>query len=135
MGERRSGRMAAWMDGAATSLSGLCLVHCIVLPIVIAAMPALGSVLHMPEWTHEVLLALALPLSLFALVRGYRNHGRWLPLIVGLVGLGLMALGVLLHQRHVLEVGLTVAGVSLVGIAHIGNWRLHRVAAHQPSPV
>ncbi|MEQ9452616.1 MAG: MerC domain-containing protein [Pseudomonadales bacterium] len=117
------------LDQIAIFLSGLCLVHCLAVPVALV----LGSVFS--EWlvetetnVHWILLALAAPVSLWAFRRGFRDHPSYLTLGAGLVGLLLMLLGV----SHVIgeswEIGLTVVGVTGVLYAHIRNAmaRAHR---------
>jgi hypothetical protein len=116
-------------DGASVGLSLACLAHCLALPLVAAALPALADLLRTPEWTHALLLILALPLSLGALAAGYRRHGRGLPFAVGAIGLALMAGGLGFEAYRLVEMGLTLAGSSLVALAHLRNWRLLVAAA------
>lgn len=110
-----------WLDWAAIGASSLCLVHCLALPLLIASLPALGSVAK-GSTTHWVLLAFALPVSLWVLSRD-RGPGALVPLTVGVAGLSLMTLGVGLFEGHPAETQLTVAGVLLVAAAHILRWR------------
>jgi hypothetical protein len=80
---------------------------------------------------HALLLGLALPLGLWALARGRRRAGWW-PVGLGLAGFILM--GAALLSAPLGERWLTVAGVSLVAIAHWRNWRAgHRGADCQTS--
>ena len=111
-------------DGLAVGLSLLCLVHCLALPLIAAAIPALANVLELPESAHLVLLLLAVPVSAFALVRGYRHHGAMLPALFGGVGLALLAAGVFAASTEAMETGLTVAGGLLLAAAHLRNWKL-----------
>ena len=121
------------LDRAGVAISAICLVHCLALPLVAAALPAVDAWVD-PSTHHRVhwgLLALALPISLAALVSGMRRHGlhRWLGL--GLVGLALMLLAVLGSLGADNEVPITIAGVTLLAVAHVANWRARqRVVAH-----
>jgi hypothetical protein len=121
-------RISAWLDGAAVGASALCLAHCLGLPLVAAATPALAGWLGADEGVHAALLALAAPLALLALWRGWRAHGLVAPAALGAAGLALMTLALATHE---LERALTVAGVSVLAVAHLMNWRLHR-RAHAP---
>lgn len=115
----------AWLDGAAIGASALCLVHCLGLPLVAIATPALAAWLGAEEQVHAALLLLAAPLALLALGRGWRAHHAPLPPLLGLSGLLLMASALAWHD---LDQPLTVAGVTLLAGAHLLNWRLHRRA-------
>jgi hypothetical protein len=119
-------------DGIAISASLLCLAHCVALPLFAASLPALGIFVTHSLLVHVALLALALPLGLWALARG-RHRAGWSPLVLGLTGFTLM--GVALLSAPLPERLFTVAGVSLVAIAHWRNWRAghRRNAACQTS--
>lgn len=107
-------------------VSSLCLVHCLALPLVIAALPALGNVLPGDFVVHLSLILVALPLTGFALWRGSRAHGQRTPLLLGLFGLLLVGAAVPLTSLVVAEVLLTVVGGLIVVTAHLLNWRAHR---------
>ena len=115
-----------WLDELAIGASALCLVHCLVLPIAAAALPSLTALAGAPTWLHAVLLILAVPTSLAALLLGNGRHGAALPMLSGVTGLGLMGAGLAFHEMRPAETGLTVAGTTLLAAAHLGNWRLRR---------
>ena len=56
------------LDGSATGLSSLCLIHCLALPVMTALLPALGAWAQ-AEWVHVVFVAFAAPIAGLALVR------------------------------------------------------------------
>lgn len=106
------------LDASAISLSGLCLAHCLALPLVAAFSPLLATWAE-AEWVHGVAIALAAPLSALALWRKRR------PAIIALAlsGLSLLAMGALHWPSHELETPITVAGSVLLAAAHLLNWR------------
>jgi hypothetical protein len=114
-----SHRRAALPDAVAASLSLACLVHCLVLPVAVAAAPALSHWLTMPESLHLILFALALPVSTLALWRGHTLHERIYPAWAGATGLALMAGGLMAPDW---ETPLTVAGATVLASAHLANW-------------
>ncbi len=106
-------------DGLAVGLSGLCLAHCLALPVVVAALPALGAFSE-AAWVHMVFLAAAIPASYLAL-RGVRPpRGLFLLVTSGLL---LLAAGSVHWGGHELAEGLTVAGSLLLVAGHLWNWR------------
>ncbi len=122
---------SASLDGAAAALSSLCLLHCLALPLLAGALPLLtgalplltvGEALHGPYWLHWLLIGVALPVSVYALWRGFESHGRRAPLLLALVAFLVMASGALLHGGGLAEPGLTVAGGLLAAFAHWRNW-------------
>ncbi|WP_298401794.1 MerC domain-containing protein [Sphingobium sp.] len=112
-----------WLDGFALCASSLCTLHCLGLPLLLALLPALASRIDPGESFHLIMLALAIPTSLFALAQGWRRHGAILPILAGVTGLILMAIGALAVQSAVAETVWTVAGSMLLAIGHILNWR------------
>lgn len=112
-----------WAERLAIGASVACLLHCVGLPIFLASLPALSSVLSFPESVHIWVLALAAPTAFAALLVGLARHGRTLPLIAGLTGLALLAAGALLFDDRG-EVPATVIGSLLLVGAHVTNRRL-----------
>ncbi|KAA9020804.1 MerC domain-containing protein [Sphingobium limneticum] len=113
----------AWLDGLALCASSLCTLHCLGLPLLFALLPAFASRIDPGESFHLVMLALAVPTSLFALVQGRRRHGGWAPLPIGIAGLTLMGVGALIAEDALAETLWTVAGSLMLAGAHILNWR------------
>lgn len=109
------------LDRAGILLSGLCAVHC-VLGIVLVSVLGLGGEIVLSPAIHEVGLALAILVGLVTLGLGVLRHGRRGPLAVGICGLALMA-AALAVGHGISEALLTICGVALVAIAHIGNLR------------
>ncbi|MFT4089831.1 MAG: MerC domain-containing protein [Asticcacaulis sp.] len=110
-------------DLIAIGLSGLCLVHCLLLPVIVVALPMLG-VFAEDERIHQILISLAVPVSLWAVLRSghWRNLAIILPMMTGLSLLGLAAFAEPLHDY---EVPISVAGALLLALAHWKNAR-HR---------
>lgn len=121
------------LDGAAAVMSSLCLVHCLLLPLVLALSPMLAvgvadELLHGPVWTHWLLIGLAAPVSILALRRGAALHGNRYPWLLALLGFALMAAGALAHGEGLLEPVLTVLGGVIVALAHWRNWKARKAA-------
>lgn len=112
-----------WLERAALGASALCLAHCLALPILLALIPALSSALSIPESIHLWLLAAAIPMAGAALLQGRAVHGGVAPLLFGIGGLLLMAAGALIWGESAAETPLTVAGSSILAVAHVFNWR------------
>ena len=107
------------LDASAVSLSGLCLAHCLALPLVAASSPLLATWAE-AEWVHTAAVAVAAPLSALALWR----RGQSGPiLILSLIGLALLALGAAHWPSHSLETPITVCGSLFLAGAHLLNWR------------
>ncbi len=122
------------LDRMAIFLSGLCAVHCIVLPIAASLLPLIsGVVSHGHDihnlWFHQLILFIVLPISLVALMTGYNCHRAWPPVFITLCGLIILAIPAMffdtLHEAGVLshshEMMLTLTGGVIHAIGHILN--------------
>ncbi|HVK42443.1 MAG TPA: MerC domain-containing protein [Phenylobacterium sp.] len=105
------------LDASAISLSGLCMAHCLVLPLVAAFSPLLAAWAE-AEWVHAAVVLMAAPLSALAL---WRRGQRPAVILLALGGLSLMGLGLWPFHDH--ETLLTVTGSLLLACAHVVNWR------------
>jgi len=108
------------VDRLAISASTLCLIHCLFLPVLAAFLPALAQWADTGEAFHLVMLAIAVPLSSFALIRGWRQHRVVGPLLAGASGLLLLMFGVMLDHMLIGTI-LTVGGGITLALAHIAN--------------
>lgn len=112
------------LDAAGIGLASLCIAHCLVFPLIVAGLPMLGDVLDLPEAFHLGMILLALPLSGFALARGYGLHHHRAPVAIGSAGLALIIGAVASAPSETCEIGLTVLGSLMLAGAHLRNWRL-----------
>lgn len=114
---------AALLDAGAVTLSGLCLLHCLALPLLASALPLFGAWAD-AEWVHLLFVAIALPLTGYALWRAARR--RPLPALAWAAagtGLALLLAGALALPSHEWETPLTVAGSLLLAATHLWNAR------------
>lgn len=117
----RHNHLQRGLDGAAIGLSGLCLVHCLALPVLAALLPLAANLSH-AEWLHPLFLALAAPISVFALARS----GAWRRpsmVVLAVAGLGLMAAGAFAPMAEWAEAGLTSLGGLMLAGVHLLNAR------------
>ena len=113
------------MDLAGLALSASCLVHCLALPIALLTAPALALWLGETETTvHWLLFAIAAAVSGAALYTGFRRHGATLVVVVGVLGLLVMAVAAAHLFGASLEAALTLIGASILALAHVVNLRL-----------
>jgi hypothetical protein len=107
-----------WGDRLAIGAAVLCIVHCLALPVALALLPALASVLEIPETFHLGMLLFAVPVSAVTLLRTVQHRYRTSLLLTGGAGLALMSAALPLPSA---ETALTVAGSMLVALTHVLN--------------
>lgn len=111
-------------------LSAACLLHCLMLPVALVAAPALAAWLGETETTlHWLLFGVALGVSGWALLAGYRRHGVLLVVTAGSAGLAVMAVAAAHLFGASMEATLTLVGAAIVAFAHVINLRLCGAAA------
>jgi len=115
------------LDAGAIALSSLCLLHCLALPLLAAALPLMG-VWAEAEWVHVVFVAIAAPTTGFALWRAHRQQPLpALAMLGAAAGLSLLLAGAVGWPSHEAETPMTVAGSLLIAGTHLWNaWRRHR---------
>jgi len=110
------------LDGVAVSLSSLCLIHCLVLPVAAVALPVLG-IFAQAEWVHWVFVGFALPITITMLVRLGRARAHRKIFLFALIGLSGLLAGAAGWPTHDLETVLTVIGGLALASAHVLNWQ------------
>jgi hypothetical protein len=118
---------ATAIDASAITLSGLCLIHCLVLPLAVAFLPIAGVVAE-AEWVHKMFVVTAMPISAWAIVRSDQMSGRAVFVLLASVGLSLLVAAAFIEPLQNLETPLTVLGALMLASAHILRWRFHRKA-------
>ena len=104
-------------DVAAISLSGLCLAHCLALPLIASLLPLAGAGAEAP-WVHWAFALTAAPVSIWTLTRRPR---AW-ALGLGLLGLAFLFAGAAAIPSHDAETLVTVIGGVILAGAHVLNW-------------
>ena len=115
------------LDKAAVALSGLCLLHCLLLPVIITLLPFLDQ--FSDRHLHAEMLIVVLPVSLIALTVGFRRHADKRVVGLGFAGLLLLLVGATLaHSLYgvVADRMLTITGSVILALAHYRNSRLSR---------
>jgi len=110
-------------------LSGLCLLHCLVLPWLLTSLPlavlaTLPAALQEDSWLHAALLVPVLLVSGPVLLRGRPGALRWALVMAAFAALA----GALFVASEAGERALTVAGAGLLLAAH---WTMLRRARRE----
>ena len=114
-------------DKAAVSLSLICVAHCFFAPSFIILTSAFASFTVDNEFIHKFILFVAVPVSVYALYAGYKNHREISFIPIGAIGLISLILAVSLGEMLLGEIGeksMTLIGSILVAYAHLKNHQL-----------
>ena len=99
----------------------MCLVHCLVLPVVAAFLPLAGALAEM-EWIHKVLALTALPITVLAIIR-HRNGKVGISFALpAVLGLSLLLAAGFVERLEDFETPLTTIGAMILAAAHIWRW-------------
>ncbi len=113
-------RLGAW-------LSGLCVVHCLLLPVVLLLLPAGSLVFDAYHGAHYVFAALLAPLTVFVVWEARQGRRRGASTVLFVTGLVALFAALLFHETQdiLVHTGLTVIGSVLLITGHLLHLR-HR---------
>ncbi|WP_263357850.1 MerC domain-containing protein [Acidicapsa ligni] len=118
------GSSVSWADRLGIWASGLCVVHCILTPVLLSFSVVLAHLLPSEERVHRTLALTVAMLGAIALLRGFRKHRRARVLLLMAAGLGCIFAAAWwgdLLPSHWAEVAITFLGSSLMITAHRMN--------------
>ena len=113
-------------DKIAMTLSMICVIHCFFVPSFLIIGAGYLSLTIDNEFVHKAIVLLAIPISLFALAIGYKNHktSSFMPMAV--FGLLMLILAVVLGESVLGETGeriFTLFGSAALAYAHYKNYQ------------
>ena len=80
-----------WMDSFVIGMSVICAIHCMMTPVLVAVLPVVVSTFWVHKDFHLWMLLLVMPMATFSLFLGCRKHKSRLVMVLGLLGLGVLA--------------------------------------------
>jgi len=114
------------LDITAVALSGVCVLHCLALPVSLTMVPVLSVGFLDEAVFHAAMITIILPVSLIALTIGCLRHRDSLTLLLGGAGLTLLTLTAFFGHDWFGPVGerlaISAAGLTLAS-AHVRNYR------------
>ena len=115
------------LDKLAVFLSGVCVLHCLITPVLITLLPILTlSAMVEDLLFHKLMLWLVLPTSFIALFIGCRKHRNLTIAATGIIGMTLLvAIALIGHELFTAlqeKVATSTAGMILA-VSHILNFR------------
>lgn len=114
-------------DKLAISLSLVCVIHCLFAPSFVILSSGYYAATLDNEFVHNLILFFAIPVSLFALALGYKNHGAPQYFFIGITGLIILVMAVILGEPLYGETGeilFTILGSVFVVFAHYKNHQI-----------
>lgn len=131
---RISEKLLCALDIGGVFASTLCMVHCLLLPIVIALLPVVAQPLMEHDVFHVGLAGFVLFFCLLAYLPGYMQHKDKRLLYVGAAGLTLVFFATFQarHWGEIAEVAILTVGNVLIVFGHLLNRHLlsHRNCRH-----
>ena len=113
-------------DKFAITLSLACAIHCLFVPSFVILSAGFLSITIDNEFFHKLLIFIVVPISIFALYAGYKNHktSSFIPMAV--FGLLMLILAVVLGESVLGETGeriFTLFGSAALAYAHYKNYQ------------
>jgi len=116
-------------DKLGMTMSAVCLVHCLMLPVAIVALPLVAAQWLQASGFHGVMVFILAPVVVLAAVSGLRMHRRMGVAGAMVAGMFLLSTAAFAGESWLTrewEVVLTVAGGAILIIAHAANLILCR---------
>ena len=113
------------VNGLGIGASGLCIMHCLLTPVVVLLIPLVGLVLPGEEEVHKVFLLVVSSLGLLAFTSGYMRHRRAIILALPLAGIALLATPTLADELAGVEMGELAESLFVVSggtLMILGHW-------------
>jgi hypothetical protein len=112
------------LDRLGIIAASICLLHCAVIPVMIIAMPMIGTTYASnSEWLHLPLVLFASILGGYAIFLGKLHHRQKSPTIIAIVGVALLLASLAEAQLGELAEYLASLGALTMAYAHIRNMR------------
>lgn len=111
-------------DKFAMSFSAICMVHCLFAPsLIVLSYSSLALTLE-SELIHKAILLLTIPISIFAISLGYKNHSNNSIIYTGIAGLTILISALLIGESigENAELILTILGSLMVITCHYKNY-------------
>ena len=113
-------------DKASITLSMACMIHCLLMPSFLILTSGFFALSIDNELIHKAFLIIVLPVSLYALITGYRNHRILSYFYIGTSGLWILIFAVFFGEGvlgEFAEKSLTLLGSIIVASAHYKNYQ------------
>jgi hypothetical protein len=122
-----SSNSLGFLDNMAVVLSGVCLLHCLTLPVLIALAPFMSQ--FGEGHFHVQMLLVVLPVSIMAFSLGFRRHRVKSVIVWGGIGMLLLVFGAtVIHDSFglVADRTVTICAALILAFAHYFNNKFSR---------
>ncbi len=112
-------------DKLAITLSSVCVLHCFLTPLLLLILPSLAVFGLDSEWFHRWMVVGVLPISLYALTLGCKQHKNYNFFALGLLGMILLVAALFVEDALFGEYGekvLTLIGTVIIATSHYFNF-------------
>jgi len=113
-------------DKLAMTFSLLCVVHCFLFPSFVILTSGFLSFSIDNEFIHYLILLVAIPISIYALILGYIHHKIFSFLPIGIIGSLMLISSAVLGATFLAELeemSLALLGAILVSYSHLKNYQ------------
>jgi len=115
------------LDKFAILLSGVCLLHCLITPVLLTLTPLVSMTAFVEDFLfHKLLLWLVLPSSTLALFLGCRKHKQWPIVGTGALGMAILITVTVVGHDWFGLVGEKIAtsiGGLILALSHYFNYK------------
>lgn len=121
------------LEAFGACVSGLCLVQCVAMPVIVAFSPTLAHLIPGDERVHRVLAFLVVGAGVPSFLSGTRKHRKYWILGTGCAGMAVVVGALAFADRfssHLAEIGVTSLGSVLLTTAHLVNRTFCRKCSH-----
>ncbi len=115
-------------DAIGVTISGTCVMHCLMAPVTMILLPVFGLTVSQEEVLHEIFLYLIVPSAIIAFTMGCKKHKDYSVALFAFIGIILLVYAVVTHDTHTEELVklITLFGSALVVTSHVRNYFLCR---------
>ena len=123
------------LDTIAIFLSGLCAIHCLLMPFIIVLFPFCTASCCEQDGFHQMMVYFVLPFSGIPLFLGCKRNFKTPIVFTGLIGLAIIIFAAFWGHATVGALGekiMTTSGGVMLALAHIANYRLCKCKPEKP---
>lgn len=114
-------KLSLYLDKIGITASVICAIHCAFLPVLITVLPLAGIGFMAKSRTESLMILLSILIAGVSLGSSYKLHQKYLPLILLLIGIVLIAIAHLFLPEKPGHFVTPVGGLT-VAAAHYFNW-------------